>query len=105
MFQFQDANGDEHQWCANGDEHQWCATARGAPDEPQRILFEAEPEVFRVDPNDRKKRVKVKLPLRQRLHEVISKFGSLEVMKKQFTGEDRLHVCMCAGRLEKNTLP
>ncbi|MDA9080160.1 hypothetical protein N9M16_01870 [Candidatus Dependentiae bacterium] len=71
MFQFQDANGDEHQWCA---------TARGSPDEPQRILFEAEPEVSRVDPNDKKKRVK--LPLRQHLHEVISKFGSLEVMKK-----------------------
>ena len=77
MFQFQDAKGDDHQWCA---------TARGATDDPQRILFEDEPEVSRVDPSDKKKRVKVKLPLRQRLHEVISKFGSLEVMQKAVHG-------------------
>ena len=77
MFQFQDASGDERQWCA---------TARGASDHPQRIIFEAEPEVSRVDPSDKKKRVKVKLPLRQRLHEVISKFGSLEVMEKAVHG-------------------
>ena len=77
MFQFQDAKGVVHQWCAH---------ARGAPDEPQRIHFEEEPEVSRVDPSDKKKRVKVKLPLRKRLHEVISKFGSLEVMEKAVHG-------------------
>ena len=77
VFQFQDAKGEEYHWCA---------TARGATDEPQRILSEAEPEVFRVDSPDKKKRVKVKLPLRQRLHEVISKFGSLEVMEKAVHG-------------------
>ncbi|ACO68227.1 predicted protein [Micromonas commoda] len=71
---------------ANGVEHQWCANARGATDHPQRILFEEEPEVSRADPSDKKKRVKVKLPLRKRLHEVISKFGSLEVMEKAVHG-------------------
>ena len=78
MFRFQDAEGVERQWCA---------TARKETDgDPQRILFEDEPEVSRVDPSDRTKRVKVKLPLRQRLHEVISKFGSLEVMEKAVHG-------------------
>ena len=77
MFQFQNAEGVERQWCA---------TARGASDHTQRILLEDEPEVSRVDPSDKKKRVKVKLPLRKRLHEVISKFGSVEVMEKAVHG-------------------
>ena len=77
MFQFQDENGEDYQWCA---------IARGSPDNPQRILFEAEPEVSRVDPNDKKKRVMVKLPLREGIHAVLVKFGSLELMKKTVHG-------------------
>ena len=77
LFQFQDENGDEYQWCA---------TARGSPDDPQRILFEANPEVSRADPKDKKKRVMVKLPLRERIHKVLVKFGSLELMKKAVHG-------------------
>ena len=77
MFQFQDKNGEDYQWCA---------TARGTPDESQRILFEANPEVSRADPNDKKKRVMVKLPLREGIHAVLVKFGSLELMKKTVHG-------------------
>jgi hypothetical protein len=77
LFQFQDKNGEDHQWCA---------TARGTPDESQRILFEANPEVSRADPNDKKKRVMVKLPLREGIHAVLVKFGSLELMKKTVHG-------------------
>jgi hypothetical protein len=42
--------------------------------------------VSRADPNDKKKRVMVKLPLREGIHAVLVKFGSLELMKKTVHG-------------------
>ena len=62
----------------------------GAPLRVMRLMQIVSESFSRMSPRfpepDKKKRVKVKLPLRQRLHEVISKFGSLEVMEKAVHG-------------------
>ena len=56
--------------------------------DPQRILFVADVEVSRVDPDDKKKRVMAKLPLRGRVHD--------DHFEAQFEGEGKTRVLFFA---------